>query len=114
MPFLTEPLEIVECIGPSTFQLRDGTKWNARKLVHVFKAPAPSPDTSSFIHDAPIKLKSSLIRIWINLRRTMILLVCPCLIWSWKIHVLLLRVPSVTDVILLNLEIMKSISKYLM
>ena len=57
MPFLTEPLEIVKCIGPSTFQLRDGTKWNARRLVHVFKASAPSPDTSSFIHDAPIKIE---------------------------------------------------------
>ena len=57
MPFLTEPLEIVKCIGPSTFQLRDGTKWNARRLVHVFKASAPSPDTSSFIHDAQIKIE---------------------------------------------------------
>ena len=41
-PVLTEPLEIVKRIGPSTFQLRDGTKWSARRLVRVFKAPAPS------------------------------------------------------------------------
>ena len=41
-PVLTEPLEIVKRIGPSTFQLRDGTKWNARRLVRVFKVPAPS------------------------------------------------------------------------
>lgn len=70
----------------------------------------PTPVVSSMT----LQLKLSLIRIWINLRRTMILLVCPYLIWSWKIHVLLLRVPSVTDVILLYLGIMKSISKYLM
>lgn len=58
MPFLTERLEIVKCIGPSTFQLRI---WyhlgNARKLVHVLKVPAPNPDTGSFIHDALIKIE---------------------------------------------------------
>ena len=56
-PILTEPLEIVKRIGPSTFQLRDGTKWNARRLVRVFKVPAPSPDTGSFIDDAPINIE---------------------------------------------------------
>ena len=55
-PVLTEPLEIVKRIGPSTFQLRDGTKWSARRLVRVFKAPAPSSDASSFIDDASINV----------------------------------------------------------
>ena len=55
-PVLTEPLKIVERIGPSTFQLRDGTKWSARRLVRVFKAPAPSSDASSFIDDASINV----------------------------------------------------------
>ena len=53
-PVLTELLEIVKRIGPSTFQLRDSTKWNACRLVHVFKIPAPSPDTGSFIDDGLI------------------------------------------------------------
>ena len=46
----------MKCIGPSTFQLRDGTKWNARRLVRVFKVSAPSSDASSFIDDAPINV----------------------------------------------------------
>ena len=56
-PVSTQPLAIVKRSGPSTVQLRDGTKWNARRLVRVFKVPAPSPYARSFIDDASINIR---------------------------------------------------------
>ena len=58
-PVLSDPLKVMKRIGPSTFQLQDGTKWNACRLVHA-KVPVSSPNNNHFIDDVPIVIQPNL------------------------------------------------------